>query len=89
MGVYGAIVFQSNILFIAWPTLHGVLPPEVFLKVLAQDYVLRKISQSLSAGAIFPSWIGIFCGDGASEFALESVPTLLGCSRHLPAKSSC
>jgi len=77
-----SIVFQGNVLFKTWPTLHGVLPPEIFLKVRAQRHALRKASQSLGAGAISSSWIGVFGADGSPEFTLELVPALFGYSRH-------
>ena len=80
---YRPIVFQSNILLIARPTLRGVLPPEVSLQFLARHLALRKISQSLRAGAIFSCWIGVFGPDGSPEFALELIPTFFRHSRHL------
>jgi hypothetical protein len=79
---HSAVVFQSKILLVARPALHGVLPAEVIEKVFARDHALGKIPQSLRAGAIFSAWIGVFSPDRSSEFTLQLVPTLLGHSRH-------
>jgi hypothetical protein len=78
----------GDVLLIARPALHGVLPAAVCPKILTAHDAFRKVPESVRAGAVFSSWIRILGRNGSPVFALEPIPIFLGCSQH-PFSHAC
>src|SRR5580704_3444557 len=78
-----ADISWSDVLLIARPALHGVLPAAVCPKILTAHDALRKLPERVRARAVFSYWIRILGRNGSPVFALEPIPIFLGCSQHL------